>query len=107
SHGFAPARRLAVAPPTLPIQRLEHLVEPREVGAPLRLGCGYAGQAVDNGAALLQQLACFIGIIDGLERADLMVAHRQVALPPGISRVTLGQRLGDDQTMAIAGERLL
>src|SRR5438270_502261 len=46
------------------IQRLQHLVEAGEVGAPLGLVGGDLGQAVDDGAALLQQLARLGGIVD-------------------------------------------
>ena len=66
------------------VQRLQNFVEAGEIGAPLGLIGGDLRQAVDDGAALLQQLACLARVADRLERADLVVADRQVALPAGV-----------------------
>src|SRR5262252_3871361 len=85
----------------------QDLIKPGEVGAPLSPVRRNLGQAVDDGAAFLQELARLGRVADRFEGTDLVIAYGEIALPTGVTGVALGQRLGDGKSAAVAIERLL
>ena len=86
----------------------ERLVELGEVGAPLRPVGGDAVEPRDDGAAALQQLARLAVVAaKRFQRADLVIADGQIALPGRPGRIDRCQRLRDLEPAPVGGHRLV